>query len=210
VDFRLWQWVDSGFPAGSFAHSQGLEALWQVGALKAEGDVALRLSELAWHVGFSALPFVMAAARGDAAQVDERNEVFLSNHVANRASRAQGRAFAMAADATLGTAGPARSLPRQHLAVVFGVTLGGAGFPVAEIQSAFLFTSVRSALSAVVRLGLSGPLEGQRVLNQLHPVLAQVLDQTAGLGVDDATSVAWLTETAQAGQDRLYSRLFQS
>ena len=29
--WRIWQLMDSAFPAGAFAHSGGLEAAWQAG-----------------------------------------------------------------------------------------------------------------------------------------------------------------------------------
>jgi urease accessory protein len=97
----LYQLADSAFPAGSFAHSLGFEALRAVGLLRDERDLALRLDELAWHTAYASLPFLGDAHRGDAPAADRAVDRFLSSHVANRASRAQGRAFLLAADALL-------------------------------------------------------------------------------------------------------------
>ena len=78
------------------------------------------------------------------------------------------------------------------------------------MRQTFLFCSVRSALSAVVRLGVLGPLRAQALLHGLHPLFDEALAKTADLRSDDAVSVSPWLETAQSAHDRLYSRLFQS
>jgi urease accessory protein len=145
-----------------------------------------------------------------ATAADEANEVFLSNHVANRASRAQGQAFLMAAEATLNSSECAalrEQLPYAHVAVAFGAALP---FELDDVRQLFLFGAVRGALSALVRLGALGPLRAQRLLYELHPHLNAVLAATRGRSIDEATSISPLLELAQASHDRLYSRLFQS
>src|SRR4051812_12288390 len=102
MDSRLLQLADSAFPSGTFAHSLGLEALRQLGLLTGEEALTVRLRELAWHTALGALPFLNDAYGADPIVADRACDVFLSNHVANRASRAQGRAFLLAADATFG------------------------------------------------------------------------------------------------------------
>jgi urease accessory protein len=210
LDSRLLQLADSAFPAGTFAHSFGFEALRQLGHLRTEPALLTRVREFAWNTGLSALPFLDAAAAGGAVAADRANEVFLSNHVANRASRAQGQAFLLAAEATLAL--PAitalrEQLPFMHVAVAFGAALP---FPLVEVRQLFLFGAVRGALSALVRLGALGPLRAQRLLYELHPHLDAVLEGTAGRRVEDATSVSPVLELCQGTHDRLYSRLFQS
>src|SRR5690348_11706297 len=92
----LLQIADSTFPTGGFAHSSGLEAAVQLGELaKDEEGLRAFCEESLWQTGFSALPFVAAthASPHEVEQHDALAQAFLSNHVANRASRAQGRAF---------------------------------------------------------------------------------------------------------------------
>src|SRR4051812_567897 len=89
----LYQLADAAFPAGGFAHSAGLEAAMQLGEVR---DLRAFTEEALWQAGLCALPFVLAAHRAPAEieAIDARCHAFLLSHVANRASRAQGRAFA--------------------------------------------------------------------------------------------------------------------
>src|ERR1700733_9793520 len=97
-DWLICQLSDSAFPAGGFAHSGGLEAAWQHGRVSAgeslEGLIRCQLQQ----ISRAAVPFV-AAAHADPRrllELDSTCEALLSNHVANRASRAQGQAFLLA------------------------------------------------------------------------------------------------------------------
>lgn len=193
VDWRLLQLADSAFPSGAFAHSGGLEALHQAGQVSAD-TLLPRLSELTFNAACSMLPFV---ARPDAGG-DRACEAFLSNHVANRASRAQGGAFAIAAEAALGVARP--ELPFGHLAVVMGAMVG------AQARELFVYSAARGALSAAVRLGIVGPLRAQALFTELHPTLTAALAEPGG----PARSISPVLELMQQQHDSLYSRLFQS
>ncbi len=190
MNWRLLQLADSAFPAGAFAHSGGLEALYQ--AKRVDGATLLmRLRELVFNAARSMLPFV---ERPDDAACD----TFLVNHVANRASRAQGGAFGIAAEAALGV--PRPELPFGHLAVVMGLM-------VAEhARELYVFGTARGALSAAVRLGIVGPLEAQRLFTALHPTLEAALTEASA----EPRSTSPVLELLQQQHDSLYSRLFQS
>lgn len=210
MDSRLLQLSDSAFPSGAFAHSFGFEALRQLGQLRGEEALELRLSELIWHTAYGALPFLNDAFTGDAVAVDRLADAFLSNHVANRASRAQGQSFLLAAEATFGPS-PLRSvLPCSHVAVAMGAALKLALVELADARQLFLFGAVRGALSATVRLGVVGPLRAQGLMFGLHALMDRALLKTASLVADDASGCAPLLDVSQGAQDRLYSRLFQS
>lgn len=94
-DFLLWQLVDSAFPAGGFAHSGGLEAAVQLGSVKDSASLRAFVHQSVAQAGRGALPLVNGAHRNpaDLGELDGLCDAFLTNPVANRASRAQGQAF---------------------------------------------------------------------------------------------------------------------
>ena len=96
----VWQLVDSAFPTGGFAHSSGLEAAWQQGEVGGRDELIALVEVSLEQLGYAGLPFVMATFDHPATlvQADTLCEAFLTNHVANRASRAQGRAFLTAVE----------------------------------------------------------------------------------------------------------------
>jgi urease accessory protein len=218
LDPLLLQLADSGFPAGSFAHSAGLEALRALGHLRGEAALALRLRELIGHVAHGALPFVNDAhARADApaglARLDRAADAFLSGHVANRASRAQGQAFLLAAEATFGAAPIAAlraTLPCGHAPIAAGAALARAGITADDARALYLFGAVRAATSAAVRLGVVGPLRAQHLMFALREEVTAAIAAARSRLADDACGVAPMLDLAQGAHDRLYARLFQS
>src|SRR5690349_7673162 len=95
----LWQLADSAFPAGSFGHSAGLEAAWQLGEVTSDSLEKYARSSLQ-QLSRASLPFVLDthAATARFADLDQLCDTFLSNHVANRGSRLLGKSFSVATE----------------------------------------------------------------------------------------------------------------
>ncbi|HXJ59883.1 MAG TPA: urease accessory UreF family protein [Verrucomicrobiae bacterium] len=229
-DWLLWQLADSGFPTGGFAHSAGLEAAWQHGEVRNRSELREWLAVSLNQVSRAALPFVNAAhAQPDQlGEFDRLCEAFTSNHVANRASRLQGRALLGAAkrifpERALQTAstsnghhtlkrseGRIPSPPFAHLAPVFGAVTSSLAIAHDETIRLFVFIQLRSAIAAAVRLNIVGPMDGQATQFQLSGQAEAVTQRGIALTLDDLAQTAPLLDLWQGGQDRLYSRLFQS
>jgi len=194
--WTVLQLADSAFPTGGFAHSAGLEAAAQAREVEGPEGVARFVRDAIWQAGWGALPLVRAAFEDPSAlpRLDRRAETFLVNHVANRASRTQGRAFVSTA---------ARVFP-QRVGPVHARATG------LKQHFAPLWSAARNVLSAAVRLGLVGTHEAQALLAQLGHVLDEVHRACGGLGVEDLAQAAPLADLLQGTHDRLYSRLFQS
>ena len=139
-DFTIWQLIDSAFPTGGFAHSSGLEAAWQHGEVRNRAELISFVEASLDQLGHAGLPFVMAGfdAPEKLAEFDQLCDAFTTNHVANRASRAQGRAFLTAVErifpergvhaASMSVGGralkrPEGRAPYAHFAPVFGACL---------------------------------------------------------------------------------------
>src|SRR6185503_89350 len=150
-------------------------------------------------------------------KVDSGCDAFLSNHVANRASRLQGRAFLASTGKALGSkevetirgAIVDRNLP-GHLAPVFGAVMRALGVEPDVAGRLFVFGQLRTWISAAVRLNIVGPIEGQRIQFQLAAEAERAAGRFGDIPLDDVSQTAPLLDLWQGTQDRLYSRLFQS
>jgi urease accessory protein len=215
--FLAWQIVDSAFPTGAFAHSLGLEAAWQHGEIEDVTALGRFVDETIRQAGWAALPFVSAAYREPhrLAWLDELNEAFLLNAVANRASRIQGRTLAATAariwpsEETVANAQQSSGL-RAHVAPLTGVTFRAIGLPLDTAQQIVLYGAARTVLSAAVRLGIVGSYEAQRLQRDCGRSLEVTMRQCAALDIEDLAQTAPLVDLLQSAHDRLYSRLFQS
>ena len=238
-DWLIWQLADSAFPIGGFAHSGGLEAAWQQGEVR-NGSELLSFLKVSLHqLGRGGL-LLVAAAHAEAERLDEFDELcdaFLSNHVANRASRLQGKAFYSAvervfhvsakrgiswsltdecsrrreeADAKPNGTGLATALRYAHFAPVFGALTRMLNIRGETVQHLFFFTHLRGLLAAAVRLNIVGPMEAQSMQHRLAPLAEDILRACAKRTLEDLAQTSPLLDLWQGTQDRLYSRLFQS
>jgi urease accessory protein len=215
--FLLWQLIDSAFPAGGFAHSWGLEAAYQAGEIS--GDAALQqfLVDTVWQTGHAMLPLVNAAHRapGRAAELDALCEAFLTNAVANRASRLQGTALLSACariwpTADLRALAARGMLPFGHQGPIAGAALRLLGLSSEDARQMTLVIACRGVLAAAVRLGIVGPYRAQQLQFGCAADMEEVLARCGGLDETHLTQTAPLVDLLQSAHDRLYSRLFQS
>lgn len=219
MDWLILQLADSAFPTGGFAHSAGLEAAWQNGAIPDAAALQDALTDGLWQAGYGLLPLANSAFADGARleELDELADVFLNNHVANRSSRTQGRAF-------LSTCARCFPLPgvsalqervrtaklRQHLGPLTGALGRELGLEREWMQKLCLFTALRTMVSAAVRLGIVGPFQGQQMQFCCYAIVDEILQQCADLTDADLAQSAPRLDLYQGTHDRLYSRLFSS
>lgn len=214
----IWQLIDSAFPSGGFAHSGGLEACVQHGYVTAGSLRAFARHSVA-QAGSTSLPLVTAAHRRgeDLAALDDLAHAFLSNAVANRASRAQGRALLSSTARSFGHPAIAaiertvrESALECHYAPIFGAVFSALDMSLRDTQRAFVFIALRGVASAAVRLGIIGAYEAQTLQASLAADIDTAVDEYGHLEPSGIAQTAPLIDLLQATHDRLYSRLFQS
>ena len=213
-DWLVWQLVDSAFPTGGFAHSAGLEGAWQHGEIRQRDDLIAFIHASLEQCGHAMLPFVSAAfdSPDQLSEFDALCDVFMTNHVANRASRAQGRAlFAAAERLSPSQVGTLKSkMTFAHFAPAFGACLRKLGVEREMALRMFCFLHLRGILSAAVRLNIIGPMDAQIVQHATSAKAEAIMKKCEALSLDNIAQTAPLLELWQGAQDRLYSRLFQS
>ncbi len=221
-NWAILQIADSSFPTGGFAHSGGLEAAWQLGHVQDAAALESWLRVQVGQVRAAMEPFVRETLERPErlGEVDAACEAFLTNHVARRASVAQGQAFALACSKAFGGETVVAILKKVrgkeivgHFAPAVGAVLAALGMDREDARRLFMFINVRGWRSAAVRLGIVGPLEGQRmqwtVVLETTPSVPS--PRVPGDGeMPEAVQTAPVLDLMQGVQDRLYTRLFQS
>ena len=216
-DWQAWQVVDSAFPVGVFAHSWGLEAAWHAGYVDSDETLQQFVVDSIQQTGWSVLPLLNSAYQQPARldELDELAHAFLTNSVANRASRVQGRTLV----ATASRVWPSRAMADlemkvaagwAHVAPYSGVVFCSIGLPHEIAQKVVLYGTARGILSAAVRLGVVGSYQAQRMQHDVGEWLDVTLKHCAGLCAEEICQTAPVLDLLQGTHDRLYSRLFQS
>ncbi|MCH2211565.1 MAG: hypothetical protein MK110_09700 [Fuerstiella sp.] len=239
-DETLWQLVDATFPSGGFVHSAGLEVQLRWKRVTDGATLKELIKHHLVHTGRSVVPFVSESylSPDRLKSLDHDFDVFLSNHVASRASQAQGRAFLTAATAAFQHSDSSQDTERSgkeisgeflrhrwltelsgamregdlktHYPVIWGCITRLLAVTHETALRLFLYTAVRDLLSAAVRLGIIGPLEAQALQFELAPHSKRIGMKCRSLRVSDAVQTASLLDLLHGTHDRLYTRLFQS
>jgi len=219
IDWLCWQLADSAFPSGGFAHSSGLEAGVAMQQIHEGNDLCEIIQNIVKQQAISLLPLFCSAYNHPAQFLDwdQLADATLTQHVAHRASRAQGRAMLRAVSQAFPSP-ELESLDQMlrtgqtpgHLAPVFGLLAVQLSLPLERAAQLFVFQALRSVMSAAVRLGVVGPIQAQRITHQLTPQAQADCKLGLDTPLEQAADTAPMLTLMQANQDRLYSRLFQS
>ena len=218
-ELLVWQLADATFPAGGLAHSYGLEAAAKWNELNEVDSFREFLLAQLTHTAHTSIPPMQAVWKcpANVAAIDRFCHSFISNHVANRASRAQGKAFVLSTEAAFDLS-VCRTMREEiragrmhgHFAVVFGAVTAALNIDIDQAIRMYLYIALRSMIAAGVRLNVVGALEGQKLQFGLGPFVTALAARCREFGPHDMEQTVPLVEIFQASQDRLYSRLFQS
>jgi len=222
AELPLLLWLSPTFPVGAFAYSHGLE--WAVEA----GDVADAATLRDWLDDLlkfgaprnDAIFFTCAyraALASDRAEIERVNDLAVA--LAGSAERrletvAQGAAFLAAMRSAWSRAALELVSTEGEASVAYpvAVALGVAGHGMTLISSleAFVLSGLANLVSAVVRLGVIGQSDGQKILASLLLEVRGVAAAAARAGLDDLGGCAFRSDLAAIKHETQYSRLFRS
>ncbi|KZV77173.1 hypothetical protein PENSPDRAFT_679377 [Peniophora sp. CONT] len=215
-EFLLLLLSDANLPTGSFVASSGFEAHAAHGLLRTSSDALVdtlafvRSSVLSY--GSNSLPFMRDAhacvrqfAEGTRSEtsalevlgaLDALCDAGTLNHVARRASRAQGvalltlysKGFAVKqGDKFIALIDALKLRVRRdelpgHLPVCWGVLTGALGLSADRAAHLHLFLHARALYSAAIRMNALGPYAAQHaLLHHIRPLVDDAIAQTAHL-----------------------------
>ena len=219
---RLLHLVDSALPTGSFAYSYGLESSITFGLINTPSALRNFLYSCLQQAGSAELPFIhstfqLTEKSSKFQAVAEEYDAQLLVPGLYKASAVQGRNWlkllaTFYPEAELETISQwfaAQEIP-PHFTLVFTLALQRVGFGLEELQGMFLHLLLRDQVSAAIRLGFLGPLEGHRLQHDFYAVFEHLLAAQAGKEYGEAVRSAFLLDAAQVLHEDIYSKLFQN
>jgi urease accessory protein len=176
--------ADARFPAGSHAHSGGLEPAATAGAVTGIASLEVFLRGRLRTAGMVAAGLAAAAcaSAGDDRwdELDAEADARTPSPAQREASRRQGRALLRAARAAWPDARWPPGLARPHHAVVLGAAAAAAGCAPAEAARIAAYQSVSGPASAAVRLLALDPMRAAAVLARLAGDVDATAEHAAG------------------------------
>jgi urease accessory protein len=219
---RLLHLVDSAIPTSSFAYSYGLESSITVGLVNTPFALRNYLYSYLQQAGSAELSFItstfhLTEKSPEFQAVAEEYDAQLLVPALYKASAVQGRNWLK----LLATFYPEAELETitqwfstheipPHFTLVFTLALQRVGFALEELKAMYLHMLLRDQLSAAIRLGFLGPLEGHQLQHDFYAVFEHILAAQAGKEYGEATRSAFLLDAAQVLHEDIYSKLFQN
>jgi urease accessory protein len=219
---RLLQLIDSGFPTGAFAFSNGLEGLAALDLVRTEADVR-ELIETQIHEGLAGveLPAIFEAHRATSLdqlkQLDELLTALKPIPAFRAASIKVGRRFLESAAPLFASEFVDQYLamvragkPDGHYATAVGVVFHAAGIDPDTTALAFASSATQGQTAAAVRLGLFGQAAAQRLISSLQPALVSAVESARERPIAAWGAYQPMLDLAGLLQPELAGRLFAS
>lgn len=212
---RLLTWMSPAFPIGAFSYSGGLEA--------AVHDK--RVSDAASLKGWISQLIERGSLWNDAVLLNEASRLAedqtalielseLGLAMAGSAERYRemlllGQAFCNAASAW--PVPVLALLPKDvPYAVAVGAIGAGNGLATKSVLIAYLHSGASQLVSAGIRLGVCGQVQGVSILAALEEVISDISEKALSSTLDDLGAATIGAEISSLRHEELHSRLFRS
>ena len=205
----LQQWFSPGFPVGAYAYSHGLEHVIDTGGITGIDDLRDWLRDLIAFGGGAADITLLAASyrakKPDVADIDGAARAFAASADRLLETTQQGSAFARTVDA------------------IWQTNIGSLTYPVAVGQAArihdlpldlttrmYLHAFAANLISAAVRLVPLGQTEGQALLAELGPLIAEISTEARDRDLCDLAGHCFAADIAAMRHETQYSKVFRT
>ena len=99
---------------------------------------------------------------------------------------------------------------RWHYLPVYALCMKRLECENADIERLYLFMVLRDQISAAIRLGVIGPMDGNVLQRNLYATCESVRIASGDKRFNDAVKTCPVLELAQGYHDYIYSKLFQN
>ena len=215
------QLMDSFFPVGAFAYSDGLESAASGGLVHDADSLAIWMNHFIDAVfvpceGLALLKCVLAAEKEDWAtirSIDEELTALKPAAAARASSKSIGKRLLTAYAAIISDVqflAAIETLPQCNAPVAYGVVLSHRGLEGGEALPAFGYVRLAGIVSAALRLISIGQQQGQALLTRGIEHLLVAAEHILLAEAEPLRSFSPLMDIQQMSHRYVYSRLFRS
>jgi urease accessory protein len=222
---NLFQVTDSLFPSGAFAYSWGLETYVSEGLIKDRNGLKSFLEAYLSGV-IKRCDALIVKLSYEASEREDINTAFRLDRLIHsmKLAREPREGSVQTGRQLLNVMrGLHKSTLLEHLAegirdgkalghhpVVFGLVCSVIENRKDEAVIAYLYQTVSGIVSAGLRLIPLGHMDGQRVIEEIKPLLIKIVDDVALLNEDDISTFSPGIEIRAMRHEHLYTRLFKA
>ncbi len=214
MNIRLYQLADSALPTGGFVFSSGMESAFTLGWIASLKDLQKYLMGVVHSFAHNELRFVKMLF-DELKQKDTIGEELQNDYHASLSSLGMRRGSLLQGESwnrviqRLYPQIQQQNFLRAHFIPTYCSTLFHLRHSLEEALQLLYFIFVRDQVSAAVRLGICGPMDGQQMQSQLLKMESKVMRTSMDRsGLPLKTAACW--EVSQAMHSRVYSTLFQN
>jgi urease accessory protein len=218
---RALQVVDSFFPVGAFAYSDGLETAAAGGRVRDAASLNAWMTHFLEGVfvpceGLALVKCISALKQGDVdtlCRIDTELTAIRPAAAVRKASSGIGkRVLALYSSTYEDKSAPLKTVPLPHgnAAVAYAMVFFHCGIQERDAALAFGYNRLTGIISAGLRLISMGQQEGQTLLTQSLNRLPDAVERILQVTDQSLCSFNPLLDIAQMNHQYLYSRLFRS